>query len=521
VKTDDRRRSFALAAVCAVLFLTFLDNTIVSVALADMQTSLRAGVPSLQWIVNGYMLAFTGLMLAGGTLGDLLGRKKVLLGGIVVFCAGSLIGALATDSRTLIAGRVVMGVGAAACEPGTLSLIRQIYPDGRERARALGVWTAVSGISLAVGPVLGGVLVAIGGWEAIFWFNLAFGLAMLAAAVRFLPESADPTGRRFDFPGLIAGAVAVTGVTFAVIEGENAGYRTWWVVLLFAVSAVAAAAFVAIERRAPDPMLRLEFFRIPTFSSATVVALTTSFGLFAVFFFTALYLQVVANFSGWKIALQFLSMSVAMVVAGIASGRWTAARGPREPMMLGCLLAAGGMVGVAEVLDPEVSSTLLALALAGAGLGLGLALVAVTAAVLGIVPAERSGMAASTINTSRQFGGVLAVAILGAVVNGQLIGELNRKLTALEVPEVFRSLVIDAVMKGGLPADRVAAAAADPIAAANLDKIGPVIDAAKEAFGHGLHAALLVTAAILLAGALVSAFAGGREPRPSEATPSR
>jgi EmrB/QacA subfamily drug resistance transporter len=509
MKIEGRRRSYALAAVCAVLFLTFLDNTIVSVALADMQTSLRAGVSSLQWIVDGYMLAFTGLMLAGGTLGDLLGRKKVMLAGIVLFCAGSLVGALAGDTRTLIAGRVVMGVGAAACEPGTLSLIRQIYPDRRERARALGVWTAVSGISLALGPVLGGVLVATGGWRAIFWFNLAFGATMLAAAARFVPESSDPEGRRLDLPGLVAGAVAVTGVTFAVIEGEDVGYGTWWVPLLFVVAAAAAAAFVAIERRAPDPVLRLEFFRRATFSSATAVALATSFGLFAVFFFTALYLQVVDSYSGWKIALEFVSMSVAMVVAGIAAGRWTAARGPREPMALGCLLAAGSMVGVERVLDPNVSFALLAVALAGVGVGLGLALVAVTAAVLAIVPAERSGMAASTVNTSRQFGGVLAVAILGAVVNGQLVSELGRKLTALDVPEAFRSLVIDAVTRGGLPANTAAAAAANPIAAANLGKLGQVIDAAKQAFGHGLHTALVVTAVILLAGGMVAVLAGG------------
>src|SRR5471032_817749 len=233
-------RGFALAAICAVLFLTFLDNTIVSVALADMQKSLRAGVASLQWVLDGYMLAFTGLMLAGGTLGDLLGRKRIMLVGIALFSAGSLVGALADDTRTLIAARVVMGVGAAACEPGTLSLIRQIYPDRRERARALGVWTAVSGISLALGPVLGGVLVALGGWRAIFWFNVAFSVAMLAAAARFLPESSDPEGRRLDIPGLVFGALAVTGVTFAVIEGENAGFSTWWVSLLFAVAALAA-----------------------------------------------------------------------------------------------------------------------------------------------------------------------------------------------------------------------------------------------------------------------------------------
>src|SRR5258708_24124484 len=347
-----------------------------------MQTSLRAGVSSLQWVVDGYMLAFTGLMLAGGTLGDLLGRKRVMLAGIVLFCAGSLIGALATDTRMLIAGRVVMGVGAAACEPGTLSLIRQIYPDRRERARALGVWTAVSGISLALGPVLGGLLVATGGWRAIFWFNLAFGAALLAAAARFLPESADPEGRRFDVPGLVAGAVAVSGVTFAVIEGEAVGYRTWWVPLLFAVAAVAAAVFVALERRAADPVLRLEFFRNRAFSGATTVAFATSFGLFAVFFFTALYLQIVAGFHGGKIALQFLFMSFAMVVAGVVAGRWTAARGPRGPMTVGCLLAAGSMFWVDSLLKPSIPFTPLALTLARVRFGLGLALVAVTPSAL-------------------------------------------------------------------------------------------------------------------------------------------
>ena len=498
-------RSAALAAVCAVLFLTFLDNTIVSVALADIQKSLRTGVPALQWIVDGYMLAFTGLMLTGGTLGDILGRKRVMLAGIALFTMGSLVGALASDSSTLITARVVMGIGAAACEPGTLSLIRQIYPDHRERARALGIWTAVSGISLALGPVLGGVLIAGGGWRWIFWFNLVFGIASFAAAMRFVPESSDPQGRRLDLPGLAAGAVAITGVTFAVIEGENEGYHTWWVVLLFVVAALAALAFVAIERRTRDPVLRLEFFRISTFSGATVVGFATSFGLFAVFFFTALYLQIVANFSGWRIALEFLAMAVAMVVAGLVSGRWTAERGARAPMSFGCLLAGGSMFAVNAALDPHPSFAELSAALAAVGFGLGLALVAVTAAVLAIVPAERSGMAASTVNTSRMLGGVLAVAILGAIVNARLVSELTHKLAVLGVPDAFRSLIINAVTHGGLPANAAAAAAANPIAAANLPLIAKVLTAAEAAFGHGLHIALVVAAAILLAGALIAA----------------
>jgi EmrB/QacA subfamily drug resistance transporter len=495
----------ALAAVCAVLFLTFLDNTIVGVALADMQTSLNAGVPALQWIVSGYLLAFTVLMLTGGTLGDLLGRKRVMLAGVVLFSAGSLLGALASSSGTLIGARVVMGVGAAACEPGTLSLIRHIYPDARERARALGVWTAVSGVSIALGPVLGGILVEAGGWENIFWFNLAFGVAAFAAAWRFVPESSDPEGRELDVPGLTAGAVSLTAVTLAVIEGEEAGYATWWVVLLFVVSALAAVAFVVIERRSPDPVLRLDFFRLPTFSGSTAVGFVSSFGLFAVFYFTALYLQVVANFSGWKIALEFLALTVAMVAAGRIAARWISARGPRGPMVTGCVLAGGSMFGVAALLDPHPSSVLLAAVLAVVGLGLGLALVAVSAAVLAIVPAERSGMAASTLNTSRELGGVLAVAILGAIVNGRLTTELDRKLNALGVPKAFHNLVIDAVTHGGVPANASEAAAQNPLVAANLPLVAKVISAAEAAFGHGLHIALVVAAAMLLAGAATAA----------------
>ena len=499
-------RSSALAAVCAVLFLTFLDNTILGVALADMQTSLSAGVPTLQWIVDGYMLAFAALMLTGGTLGDLLGRKRILLTGVALFSGASLFGALATSSRELIAARVVMGVGAAFCEPGTLSLIRHIYPDRTERAYALGVWTAVSGVSLGLGPVLGGVLVAAGGWENVFWFNVAFGAVTFAAAAWFVPESSDPAGRELDVPGLAVGAGAVLAVTFAVIEGENGGYGRWWIVLLFAVAALAAAAFVAVERRVRDPVLHLAFFRNPTFSGATAVGFATSFGLFAVFFFSALYLQVVANFSGGRIALEFAAMTVAMVVAGRVAAVWIAARGPRNPMAAGCLLAGGAIFGVAALLEPNPSFAALAAVLALVGFGLGLALVAVSAAVLAVVPAERSGMGASTLNTSRELGGVLAVAILGAVVNGRLIAELTKKLDELDVPAAFHSLIINAVTRGGVPANAAEAAKSNPLVAANLGLVTRVLAAAEQAFADGLHVALAIAGSILLVGALTAAL---------------
>ncbi|MGH9301666.1 MAG: MFS transporter, partial [Acidimicrobiales bacterium] len=243
-----KRHRLGLATLSLVLFLTFLDNTIVSVTLANVQSDLHVGVSELQWVVNGYALTFAALMLSAGTLGDLFGRKKVMLGGVVIFCLGSLLAALAPNANTLVAGRVIMGIGAAASEPGTLSMIRQMYTDRTDRARALGVWTAVSGLALAMGPVIGGALVGVWTWRAVFWFNVFFGLIALIGAAWVLPESSDPVNKRLDIPGFVLGASAVAGASIAVIMGETAGYGTWWIGLLFGLSLLAAVGFVLFER---------------------------------------------------------------------------------------------------------------------------------------------------------------------------------------------------------------------------------------------------------------------------------
>src|SRR5271165_4915408 len=250
-------QSLALATLLFVLFLTFLDNTIVTVVLAHVQSELHASVTQLQWVVNGYALTFAGLMLSFGTAGDLLGRKKVMLAGVAVFIAGSVIAAVAPTVDVLIAGRVVMGVGAAASEPGTLSMIRQLYPDRAARARSLGIWAAVSSLGLALGPLIGSLLVYGWSWRAIFWFNVFFGALALLSAAFVLPESSDPVGARFDFAGFVLAAVALGSLTFAIILGETHGYRTWWIELLFGFSLLAAIGFVVAELSAKNPVLNV------------------------------------------------------------------------------------------------------------------------------------------------------------------------------------------------------------------------------------------------------------------------
>ena len=500
---EGHAREAALAALCAILFLTFLDNTIVSVALANIQSGLSTSVSGLQWIVDGYMLAFAALMLTGGTLGDLLGRKRVMLAGVGIFFAGSVVAALAQSSGVLIAGRVVMGVGAAASEPGTLSLIRQIYPEPAPRARALGIWAAVSGLALALGPVLGGVLVGAGNWTWIFWFSAGVAAVCFAGAAVLLTESSDPAGRRLDIPGLATGASAILAATFAVIEGENRGYGTWWIGALFGLSIAPLVAFILIEQRVPDPVFKLNFLRDPTFTAANVVAFATNLSIFSVFFFTALYLQLIASFDGFHIALVFAALAAAMIVSGPLAGRWTARVGPREPMVIGCFLAGTGLLLVDRTLTVNTTVAALSWPLAIAGLGFGIAVVSMSAAVLGIVPAEESGMAASTVNTSRELGGVFGVAVLGSVVNGALVGGLTEKMVALHVPAVWRQVAIEIITTGG----NISAAEKSFPTHGHLGLVAKVLLAAEDSAGHGIHLSLQIGAGIVFAAGFVALFA--------------
>jgi EmrB/QacA subfamily drug resistance transporter len=505
-------RPIALAVLCVVLFLTFLDNTIVSVALGNIQTQLHAGVSSLQWVVGAYALVFAGAMLAFGMVADEFGRKRVMLIGIVIFCGGSVLCGVASGSHAvalLIAGRAVMGFGAAASEPGTLSMLRHLYTTERTRARALGVWTAVSGLALALGPVLGGALVGAWSWRAIFWFNLIVGAIALVAGAVVLPENSDPDAHRVDIAGFVLGGAAISALAFAVIMAESSGFASGVVIALLCVFVAAVGAFLWWEHHAAHPLLDLRFLRVPRFLTANVLAFCAYFATFAVFFFTALYLEEVVGDSGFEIALIFLPMTALMVLASILAGFWTITAGLRWSMLSGCLLFAAGLLLTAVAVSPHPGYLPLAAALSLTGIGVGATVVPATSAALSSIPPERSGMAASATNTSREIGAVTGVAILGALVNAKLHDDIVASMAKLHLPIALQNVVINGVetgTAGGAGASKEAAA---------FGQVGTeVLNAAFNAFQAGLHAALYLSALLVLLAGIFSFVVLGRREQP-------
>jgi MFS family permease len=495
-------RRAALATVLAVLFLTFLDTTIVSVTLGDLEADISAGVIPLQWVLNAYSLVFASLMLVGGSLADRWGRQRLMLAGIAVFCAGSVVCAVAGNASTVIAGRAVMGLGAAASEPGTLSIIRQLYPERRSRARALGAWSAVSGGALAAGPVIGGLLVGAGDWRSVFWFNLAFGLVLLLAVWGWVPDSRDPKPGGLDPAGFAVGTTGIFCLVFAGISGEYEGYRTWWVLALFAVGAAAVVGFGPLEARVRTPMLDPAHVRPPIVRAALFAAFAVYFGVFAIFFLTALYLDVGLHYSGWRLAGMFAPMAAATVLGSGLAARWVARQGSRTPMAAGCAAAAVGMVlARVELGADQLSFPLLALALALAGLGFGITVVPLTSAVLAHIPARHSGIAASVTNTARQLGAVVGVAALGAVVNAHLRDEVDRTFGSPLLGGA-RDDVLRILETGG---------------SAGAFDINRIPANFITAFRDGLQLSLLVATALIVAAGVAAAVV--REPPPVDDEP--
>ncbi|MCX4734667.1 MFS transporter [Streptomyces sp. NBC_01363] len=482
------RKRLVLAALCATMFMAMLDNVIVNNALPRIGQQLHAGVSGLQWVVEGYSLVYAALLLTGGTLGDRYGRKRIFLTGLALFTAGSAAAALSGSIGLLIAARMLQGLGAALLTPGSLSILRHVFTDEKERARAVGLWSGVSALGLAIGPVLGGPMVDAFGWASVFWINVPIGAAGLLLAAWVLPEFAG-RARRVDLPGQLLSVLGFGALVYALIEGPARGW-TDTRVLTLAAAAVALLAFVAVELRTTDPMLDLHFFRDPVLSGAAVSGFMISFGMFGASFFLPLLMQDVMGWTPSNAGLAGLPMTAMIVIAAPLSGTLTARCGSRIPLVTGLTLCAAALGGLSLYGEHarylEYLWVLLAM-----GLGMGMTFTPVSVMVMKRVPLAQAGMASATLNMLREIGGVVGVAALGAVLTSRLAATLTGSLDRLDVPPETRHGIEDSVAGTGANGTQALPA--------------PVHDAVNAAFVEGLHLALrcggaaMVTAAVLVA----------------------
>ncbi len=410
-----RRRQLVLAICCLSLFIAGIDVTIVNVALPSIQHSLHASVSGLQWTIDAYTLVIACLLMLSGSLADRLGRRRVFQAGLVVFSLGSLLCSVAPGLGWLVAFRGLQAVGGSMLNPVAMSIIVNTFTDRKERARAVGIWGSVVGLSLAVGPVAGGVLVSGIGWRSIFWINVPIGAAAIALTQRFVPESKAPRGRRLD-PGAQALIVVMLGsVTYAIIEGPQRGWGSPLILGLFVFSAVAAAALAAVETRRREPLIDPRFFRSVPFSGASVIAVAAFGALAGFLFLNTLYLQDARGYTALHAGLLTLPMAVMIAVFATLSGRLVASRGPRIPFILaGPALAAGALL-LAQ-LSPHTAVAYLVVAYVVFGAGCGLVTAPITNTAVSGMPREQAGVAGAVASTSRQIGAALGVAVTGSIV---------------------------------------------------------------------------------------------------------
>jgi EmrB/QacA subfamily drug resistance transporter len=411
----ENRKWWTLAAVAFGLFMIMLDNTVVNVALPSMQSALHIGRAELEWVVNAYALTFGVLLLSGGKLADLLGRRRIFIVGLVIFTASSLACGLANGPEMLIGARTVQGIGAALMNPATLSIITATFPP-RQRGTAIGIWAGVSAMALAIGPLVGGVLTQKIDWSWIFFINVPIGVLGIAAARIFIDESRDTSrDQRLDLPGLLSSGIGLFALTYALISTNHHAWTSGRVLSLFAVAAAALAIFVVLELHQRIPMLDLSLFRNPTFAGANAVMFFVGLAMFGIFFFNSLFLQNILGFSAIQTGATFLPMTVLIILVAPQAGRLSDQVGPRWLMGLGMLLVTGSLL-IFSTLDVGSSFWHILPGLLVGGIGMALVMTPTTAAAMGSVPVDKAGVGSAVINSMRQVGGSLGIAVMGAVV---------------------------------------------------------------------------------------------------------
>jgi len=416
---EENKKWWTLAAVAFGLFMIMLDNTIVNVALPSIERDLHMSIASLEWVVTAYALTFAALLITGGKLGDYYGRRKMFTLGLAVFTLASLACGFAPNPGFLIAMRAVQGVGSALMNPATLSIITATF-EPRERGRAIGIWAGVSAMALAIGPLLGGLIVDNLNWNWIFFVNVPVGVVGIVVSQLVIRESRDTSHEQsIDIPGLVTSGLGLLALCYALIEGNKHGWASAEIVGLFAASVVLIAAFVVLEMRQRLPMLDLSLFRIASFSGANTVALLVSLGMFGVFFYVSLYVQNILGYSPTKAGATFLPMTLLIIVIAPLAGNFSDKIGSRWLMGAGMTLLGLSLLLYLRVGVHSSYVSLLPQLLLG-GVGMALTMSPMTSAAMASVPIDKAGVGSGVLNSFRQVGGSLGIALMGAILASYL-----------------------------------------------------------------------------------------------------
>jgi EmrB/QacA subfamily drug resistance transporter len=404
-------------AVSLANFMAYLDNNVTNVALPTIQRDLHLSTAGLEWVVSSYLLVVAGLLLVGGQLADVYGRRRVFIIGLTVFTLSSLAAGLAGSGGMLIGARAVQGFGAALLMPTTLAIILATFQDVRERTMAVGIWGAIGALALAAGPVIGGLVAQHVHWGWIFLINVPVGAVTLALGIWAIAESrAELTSRRLDLPGLVTSALALFALTYALIEGQDTGWTSAVILAAFGVTAAGLAAFLLIESRAEQPMVSLRIFRSREFSGGIGTMMIWGFGILGIYFFTSLYLQDILGFSPTKAGLSFVPMALCIAVFSVLSPRIASLLGRHRAVSFGMVVMVVGLVLFArQGAGAGYGSLMPGFMLFGAGAGL--MNVPLTNAIMDSAPAAQSGIASALMNASREVSGLLGVTIIGAVLS--------------------------------------------------------------------------------------------------------
>ena len=492
---EGNRRWWTLGAMCFALFMIMLDNTVVNVALPSIQRDLDASISSLEWTVNAYTLTFAVLLVTGGRLGDIFGRRRMFLFGVVVFAVSSAAIGLSPDQAWLVAGRAIQGIGAAFMMPATLSIISNAFPP-EERGRAIGTWAGVSALALAIGPVVGGALTEHVSWRAIFFINLPVAVLAVVVTLFATRESRDETvARTIDFPGIAALSTGLTALVLALVEGNAWGWGSPAIIGLLAASVIALVGFFVIERRVRAPMIDIDQLRSATFLGANLVGFVISFAMLAVFFFVALYMQNLLDYSPLEAGVRFLPATLIIIVTAPLSGRLADRFGPRPLIVAGMVL-----LSVSLYIQTHISATsgygLLLPAFMVMGLGIGLTMSPMSTAAMNAVSPEKAGAASGVLSMSRMVGGTFGIAVLGALFQRLASSRLADTLSGLPVGAAQReSMVENLASGGGAAVKNLDPALAERVAAAGRD-----------AFLYALSKGMLLSVGVAIAGIAIAAL---------------